>query len=125
MCFTERYYTTPSSRVFNVLVEGDVVKANLNPIKESNKVAVSVVKTITVGSVDIELEAILENPNISSFTITEGIAPLLTPATSTNNQLFLHFYETNGQEEPRLITALELQEYWRAGRDDLIQWRQC
>lgn len=69
-------------RIFDVALEGDLVEAALDPFERGNNIEITVVKTITDGSISIALQAVKENPQITSFTIAEGSvvpSPIFNP----------------------------------------------
>lgn len=67
--FTEIFYTTPGSRIFDVWVEGELEIGSLDIIEEGNDFELTVEKTITDGFVNIQLSAVVQNPKISTITV--------------------------------------------------------
>lgn len=72
MRFNEIYFNSANERIFDVLVEGEIVEAGLDPFARGNDVEITVVKTIADGSISISLQGVKENPKMTSFTIAEG-----------------------------------------------------
>lgn len=77
--FQEIFYQEANQRVFDVLVEDEVVAASVDPFGEGNDVTVQVTETITDGFIDIRLQSVIENAKISSIVVVEGSAPLPAP----------------------------------------------
>jgi hypothetical protein len=69
LSFTEIYFTSPGSRIFNVFVEDQPVAENLDIVAEGNDVVIAVDFTVSDGFVNIALTKVVENPKISSIEV--------------------------------------------------------
>ena len=93
--FAEIYYKSAGSRIFDVLVNGKMVKQSLDIAKEVGYAAPLVVSTVvkltTAGSIAIELQAKAENPKISAIEIVEltnyVAPPTMAPVAAPFNML--------------------------------------
>jgi hypothetical protein len=84
LSFTEIFFTTPGSRIFNVFLEGQPIANSLDIVALGKSVVITTDLTVTDGYVNIELTKVVENPKISSITIAPAgstPAPVGLPST--------------------------------------------
>jgi hypothetical protein len=95
--FAEIYFTSAGQRVFNIVINGDIVQNNFDPFAAAGGANTAVDEsypiTVTTGAIDIKLVAVAQNPKISAIEIdpahseaasVPNFADEETPAGATN-----------------------------------------
>jgi hypothetical protein len=76
--FAEIYYSTAGSRVFNIVLNGQIVAANFDPLAAAGGPNTAVDRvwtaTVTTGQLAIDLVPVVSHPKISAIEITSGPA---------------------------------------------------